>query len=54
MKKNILHISDSNDFFQDVFAEKLNIKSSSITLDKQTQITVFKKMLLRLTKKIIF
>ena len=38
-------------FFQDVFAEKLNIKSSSITLDKQTQITVFKKNVIATDEK---
>ncbi len=38
-------------FFQDAFAEKLNIKSSSITLDKQTQITVFNKNVIATDEK---
>ena len=38
-------------FFQHAFAEQLNIKSSSITLNKQTQITVFNKNVIATDEK---
>ena len=40
--------------FQQIYAENLNIKSSNISVDKNTKITIFKDSVEALTQRIIF